>query len=75
MSKSFTFLLSVLFLIFCVRVNTATQDYIPRNIDNLLIQPKNILLASYVGGRSHVKPMLDITAILAERGYNVQIFF
>ncbi|GBC09744.1 hypothetical protein RclHR1_09090002 [Rhizophagus clarus] len=33
--------------------------------------PKNILIGSYVGGRSHLKPMLDVTTILAERGHNV----
>src|SRR5581483_10322061 len=66
----------ILSLTFCVDVNTATRDLVPRNVDidrsNI---PKNILVGSYIGGMSHVRPMLDITAILAERGYNVRIFF
>ncbi|PKC56920.1 hypothetical protein RhiirA1_428832, partial [Rhizophagus irregularis] len=33
--------------------------------------PKNILVGSYVGGRSHLKPMLDVATILIERGHNV----
>ncbi|RIA85954.1 Glycosyltransferase Family 1 protein, partial [Glomus cerebriforme] len=33
--------------------------------------PKNILIGSFAGGRSHVKPMLDIAEILIERGYNI----
>ncbi|CAI2176494.1 17349_t:CDS:2 [Funneliformis geosporum] len=35
--------------------------------------PKNIMIGSFVGGRSHVKPMLDICAILIERGHNVML--
>ena len=71
--RNFTFILSLLFLlnlVFCVDVNTATRDYIPTNvvIERL---PKNILIGSYVGGRSHLKPMLDIGAILIERGHSV----
>ncbi|GBC09747.1 hypothetical protein RclHR1_09090005 [Rhizophagus clarus] len=31
---------------------------------------KNILIGTYVGGRSHTKPMLDVVTILAERGHN-----
>ena len=73
-----TLLLSIfiLSLIFCVDINTATKGYVPRNadIDRSNI-PKNILVGSFIGGRSHIKPMLDITAILAERGYNVRMFF
>src|SRR5947207_1641806 len=72
-------LLLVLFLLnfFCVNVNTAeTQNYIPRKVDiDRSVIPKNILLGSYIGGRSHVKPMLDIAAILIERVYNVRVFF
>jgi hypothetical protein len=70
-------LILLLNLIFYVNVNTATtQSYIPRKIDfDRSGIPKNILLGSYVGGRSHVKPMLDVAAILIERGYNVRVFF
>ncbi|RGB41369.1 Glycosyltransferase Family 1 protein [Rhizophagus diaphanus] len=72
--KNFTFILSLLLLnlIFRVEVNTATQDsyYIPTNAD-VDHPPKNILVGSYVGGRSHIKPMLDIAAVLSERGHNV----
>ena len=74
---NFTLLLSLLLLnltlIFCVDVNTATQDYILTNVDIEDRSPKNILVTSYVGGRSHLKPMLDIAAILIERGHNVSI--
>ncbi|GBB83424.1 hypothetical protein RclHR1_10150001 [Rhizophagus clarus] len=68
-------ILYLLNLVFCVNVNTATtQNYIPRKVDfDRSGVPKNILLGSYVGGRSHVKPMLDIAAILIERGYNVTL--
>ncbi|GBC04756.1 hypothetical protein RclHR1_05850005 [Rhizophagus clarus] len=63
-----------LILVLYVNVNSATQNYIPRGVDidrsNI---PKNILLGSFPGGRSHVKPMLDIAAILAERGYNITL--
>lgn len=48
----------------------ATLDYAPRNID-IKCSPKNILVGSYVGGRSHLKPILDVAAILIERGHNV----
>ncbi|CAB5206762.1 unnamed protein product [Rhizophagus irregularis] len=68
-------LILLLNLIFYVNVNTATtQNYIPikDDFDRSGI-PKNILLGSYVGGRSHVKPMLDVVAILIERGYNVTL--
>ncbi|PKY25613.1 UDP-Glycosyltransferase/glycogen phosphorylase [Rhizophagus irregularis] len=65
-------LLLVPFLLLCVNANTATQNYISRGVDidrsNI---PKNIMFASFPGGRSHVKPMLDIATILVERGYNV----
>ncbi|PKY40254.1 UDP-Glycosyltransferase/glycogen phosphorylase, partial [Rhizophagus irregularis] len=68
-------LILLLNLVFYVNVNTATtQNYIPRNVDfDRSGIPKNILLGSYIGGRSHVKPMLDVAAILIERGYNVTI--
>jgi hypothetical protein len=70
-------ILSLLNLVFYVNVNTATtQNYIPRKVDfDRSGVPKNILVGSYAGGRSHVKPMLDVAAILIERGYNVRFFF
>jgi hypothetical protein len=70
-------ILSLLNLVFYVNVNTATtQNYIPRKVDfDRSRIPKNILLGSYVGGRSHIKPMIDVAAILIERGYNVRVFF
>ncbi|CAB4418178.1 unnamed protein product [Rhizophagus irregularis] len=59
-------------LVFCVNFITAAQNDISKGVDidrsNI---PKNILFGSFMGGRSHVKPMLDIATILAERGYNV----
>ncbi|CAG8777668.1 2050_t:CDS:2, partial [Funneliformis caledonium] len=60
---------------FYIEVNTATKDddisnYVPINIE-MDRMPKNIMIGSFVGGRSHVKPMLDICAILIERGHNV----
>ncbi|CAB4410895.1 unnamed protein product [Rhizophagus irregularis] len=59
-------------LVFCVNFITAAQNDISKGVDidrsNI---PKNILFGSFMGGRSHVKPMLDIAEILAERGYNV----
>ncbi|POG79412.1 glycosyltransferase family 1 protein [Rhizophagus irregularis DAOM 181602=DAOM 197198] len=59
-------------LVFCVNFITAVQNDISKRVDidrsNI---PKNILFGSFMGGRSHVKPMLDIATILAERGYNV----
>ncbi|PKC68363.1 UDP-Glycosyltransferase/glycogen phosphorylase [Rhizophagus irregularis] len=59
-------------LVFCVNFITAVQNDISKGVDidrsNI---PKNILFGSFMGGRSHVKPMLDIATILAERGYNV----
>ncbi|GBB95872.1 hypothetical protein RclHR1_02630017 [Rhizophagus clarus] len=68
-------ILFLLNLVFYVNVNTATtQNYIPRKIDfDRSGIPKNILVGSYAGGRSHVKPMLDVVAILIERGYNVTL--
>ncbi|UZO18462.1 uncharacterized protein OCT59_009775 [Rhizophagus irregularis] len=70
--RNFTFLLSLFLLniIFHVNVITAKQDYVPTNFD-LNHFPKNILVGSNTGGRSHLKPMLDIAAILSERGHNV----
>ncbi|CAG8674287.1 5630_t:CDS:2 [Rhizophagus irregularis] len=59
-------------LVFCVNFITAAQNDISKGVDidrsNI---PKNILFGSFMGGRSHVKPMLDIAEILAERSYNV----
>ncbi|RIA90049.1 Glycosyltransferase Family 1 protein [Glomus cerebriforme] len=66
----FTLLLSILLLLYVNTATIASQDYIRRNAD-LDLSPKNILIGSYIGGRSHVKPMLDIAAILIERGHNV----
>ncbi|CAB4410727.1 unnamed protein product [Rhizophagus irregularis] len=57
-------------LVFCVNFITAAQSDISKGVDidrsNI---PKNILFGYFMGGRSHVKPML--AEILAERGYNV----
>ncbi|CAB5321877.1 unnamed protein product [Rhizophagus irregularis] len=68
-------LILLLNLVFYVNVNTATtQNYIPRKDDFDRSEiPKNILVGSYIGGRSHVKPILDVVAILIERGYNVTL--
>ncbi|PKY47878.1 UDP-Glycosyltransferase/glycogen phosphorylase [Rhizophagus irregularis] len=70
--KNFIFLLSLflLNLIFRVNIIIATRNHIPTNFD-INLSPKNILVGSYTGGRSHLKPMLDIAAILIERGHNV----
>jgi hypothetical protein len=63
-------------VVFCVNVDTAAQNYISRGVDiDRSKIPKNILFGSLAGGRSHVKPMLDIAAILIERDYNVRIYF
>ncbi|CAG8748410.1 31891_t:CDS:2, partial [Gigaspora margarita] len=35
--------------------------------------PKNILVGSYYGGISHLRPPLEISKILIERGYNVAL--
>ncbi|EXX63029.1 uncharacterized protein OCT59_003750 [Rhizophagus irregularis] len=69
--KNFIFLLSLflLNLIFRVNIIIATRNHIPTNFD-INLSPKNILVGSYTGGRSHLKPMLDIAAILIERGHN-----
>ncbi|PKK76060.1 UDP-Glycosyltransferase/glycogen phosphorylase [Rhizophagus irregularis] len=70
-SKNLIFLLPILVLLLNqVYVNAVAQDYVPRNIDIERL-PKNILVGSYVGGRSHLKPMLDVATILIERGHNV----
>ncbi|CAB4431838.1 unnamed protein product [Rhizophagus irregularis] len=70
-SKNLIFLLPILVLLLNqVHVNAVAQDYVPRNID-IERSPKNILVGSYVGGRSHLKPMLDVATILIERGHNV----
>ncbi|CAB4430087.1 unnamed protein product [Rhizophagus irregularis] len=71
--KHFIFLLSIFFLLNQVYIYVdATRDYAPRNID-IELSSKNILVGSYIGGRSHLKPALDIAAILAERGHNVTL--
>jgi hypothetical protein len=72
--KKFIILLSLSILILLNQVysKSVTHDYVPRNND-IERSPKNILIGSYFGGRSHLKPMLDIAAILIERGYNVNI--
>ncbi|PKC59559.1 UDP-Glycosyltransferase/glycogen phosphorylase [Rhizophagus irregularis] len=61
--RNFIFLLSIflLILVFYVDVSTSTQNH----------TSKNILIGSFVGGRSHVNPMLDIAVLLYERGYNI----
>ncbi|PKY40268.1 UDP-Glycosyltransferase/glycogen phosphorylase [Rhizophagus irregularis] len=66
--KNFIVLLSILILF--LNQIYATYDYVPRSAD-IDRSPKNILVGSFIGGRSHLKPMLDITTILSERGYNV----
>ncbi|CAB4396280.1 unnamed protein product [Rhizophagus irregularis] len=59
-------------LVFCINFITAAQNDISRGVDiDRPKIPKNILFGSFIGRRSHVKPMLDIAMILAERGYNV----
>ncbi|CAG8632388.1 141_t:CDS:2 [Rhizophagus irregularis] len=70
--KIFTFLLSLFLLNLILHINViiATRNYIPTNLD-INLSPKNILVGSYTGGRSHLKPMLDIAAVLIERGHNV----
>lgn len=68
--KNFIVLLSILILF--LNQIYATYDYVPRSAD-IDRSPKNILVGSFIGGRSHLKPMLDITTILSERGYNVSI--
>ena len=73
--RNFTFIFSLLILlniVFCVDVNTATRNFVPTNVDIERL-PKNILIGSYIGGRSHLKPMLDIGAILIERGHSVSV--
>ncbi|PKK59327.1 UDP-Glycosyltransferase/glycogen phosphorylase [Rhizophagus irregularis] len=69
--KPFIFLLLILILLNQIYVD-ATLDYALRNIDTEC-SPKNILVGSYVGGRSHLKPILDVAAILIERGHNVTL--
>ncbi|EXX62579.1 uncharacterized protein OCT59_017707 [Rhizophagus irregularis] len=49
-----------------VHVNAVTQGYVPRNID-IERSPKNILVSSFLGGRSHLKPILDVATVLIER--------
>ena len=66
------FLLSILLLLSQVYVNATTRDYVPRNID-IERSSKNILVGSYIGGRSHLKPMLDLATVLIERGHNVRV--
>jgi hypothetical protein len=72
-NKNLIFLLLILSFLNQIHVNAVTHDYVPKNID-IKCLPKNILIGSYLGGRSHVKPMLDIAAILIERGHNVMVF-
>ncbi|RGB39393.1 Glycosyltransferase Family 1 protein [Rhizophagus diaphanus] len=70
-NKNLIFLLPILILLLNqVHVNAVAQDYVPRNID-IERSPKNILVGSFLGGRSHLKPMLDVATILIERGHNV----
>ncbi|CAB4423299.1 unnamed protein product [Rhizophagus irregularis] len=49
-----------------VHVNAVTQGYVPRNID-IERSPKNILVSSFLGERSHLKPILDVATVLIER--------
>ncbi|CAB4384016.1 unnamed protein product [Rhizophagus irregularis] len=49
-----------------VHVNAVMQGYVPRNID-IEGSPKNILVSSFLGGRSHFKPILDVATVLIER--------
>ena len=71
--KNLIFLFSTLFLLLNqVHVNAVAKDYVPRNID-IERSSKNILVGSSTGGRSHLKPMLDVAAVLIERGHNVSI--
>jgi hypothetical protein len=73
-NKNLIFLLSILFILLNqVHANAVTHDYVPRNID-IERSSKNILVGSYVGGRSHLKPMLDVATILIERGHNVSFY-
>ncbi|CAG8567178.1 14385_t:CDS:2 [Acaulospora colombiana] len=44
----------------------------PLEIDRTGV-PKQIIVGSFFGGLSHVKPMLEIGKVLAERGYNVTL--
>jgi hypothetical protein len=70
--RSLIFLLSTFFLMSQFHtVTTATRDYAPRNID-IERSSKNILVGSYLGGRSHLKPILDVASILIERGHKSQ---
>ena len=82
MYKIYTFflpvllLLSLIHLVSCINIDTTLQDYIPRDVNiDRSSSPKNVLFGSFIGGRSLVKPMLDIAAILIERGHNVRINF
>jgi hypothetical protein len=71
--RNFIFLLSVNLLLYLVSSVGATQNYAPRNVNiDRSDLPKNILVGCFIGGRSHLKPMLDVAVILAERGYNVK---
>jgi hypothetical protein len=72
-NKNLIFLLLIHLLLNQIHVNAVTHNYVSRNID-IERSSKNILIGSYAGGRSHLKPMLDIVAILIERGYNVRFF-
>ncbi|GBB87969.1 hypothetical protein RclHR1_14480002 [Rhizophagus clarus] len=69
---SILFIPILLNILLYINVNIADQNFISRGVDidrsNI---PKNILFGSFSGGRSHVKPMMDIAEILIERGYNV----
>ncbi|CAG8648915.1 3721_t:CDS:2 [Funneliformis mosseae] len=42
-------------------------------IDKNANEPKNILVGSFVGGLSHLRPSLEICKILIERGYKVAL--
>ncbi|CAB5322183.1 unnamed protein product [Rhizophagus irregularis] len=70
-NKNLIFLLPILVLLLN-QVHVNAVDYVPRNID-IENSSKNILVGSYIGGRSHLKPMLDVATILIERGHNVTL--
>ncbi|RGB41372.1 Glycosyltransferase Family 1 protein [Rhizophagus diaphanus] len=70
-NKNLIFLIPILVLLLN-QVHVNAVDYVPRNID-IERSSKNILVGSYIGGRSHLKPMLDVATILIERGHNVTL--
>ncbi|RIB17404.1 Glycosyltransferase Family 1 protein [Gigaspora rosea] len=50
------------------------NEFIQRELDlDKSDTPKNILIGSVLGGRSHLNPMLEIGKILMDRGYKVTL--